>query len=107
MYRLVTLSTAGTSFLSVFVAVVLFYSVNASTTVDTVQSWSCQWDIADMSTRPYFGSVCKQSQTALFLSIILIPVEFATSGLALYRTLLERKAMHGESSDKSSSPSLA
>ncbi|KAH7041310.1 uncharacterized protein B0I36DRAFT_358493 [Microdochium trichocladiopsis] len=105
--RIVTFAAPSIGFLSVFVAVVLFYSVNASTTTDTVHSWSCQWDYTPMSTKPYFDSVCKESKTALYLSIILIPVEAAALGLGLYRMLLERKALQSNPASKSSSPSLA
>lgn len=95
------------SFAAVMVAMILFYAVNASTTVDTVQSWSCQWGDASMTMKPYFGTLCRESKTALYLSVILVPVELAIFTLAGYQHILLRKAISFSVVHKSSSPALS
>ncbi|KAI3337613.1 hypothetical protein HD806DRAFT_44589 [Xylariaceae sp. AK1471] len=94
-------------FVAVLVAISLFYAVNASTTVDTLQSWSCQWGYANMSIQPYFGTLCRQSKTALYLSVVLVPVELITLTVAGVQMGLERKASGFEPSRKPHSPALS
>lgn len=72
------------------VAMSVFYSINASTTVDTLQSWSCRWSDVVMVTRPHFGTLCKQSKAGLYMSILLIPIEAITLGAGAYQMVLER-----------------
>lgn len=88
------------------IAMIFFYAVNASTTVDTVQSWSCQWESVSMQMKPHFGAVCKETKTALYLSIILIPVEAIILSLAGYQMMLERKAA-GAAQSRKGSPALS
>ncbi|KXJ97726.1 hypothetical protein Micbo1qcDRAFT_230306 [Microdochium bolleyi] len=107
VHCLVDVAAPTIGFVSIFVAIVLFYAVNASTTTDTIQSWSCQWDFTTMNVKPYFSSVCKESKTALYLSIILIPVELAAVALATRRLLLHKKSQLNQKASRSSSPSIA
>lgn len=107
VHSVVDVASPTIGFVSIFVAVVLFYAVNGSITTDTIQSWSCQWDLVAMNAKPNFGSVCKESKTALYLSIILIPVELAAVALAARRMLLQKKAQSGHKDSRSSSPSMA
>ncbi|KAF4783561.1 hypothetical protein HER10_EVM0011318 [Colletotrichum scovillei] len=72
------------------IAMSFFYSVNASITVDTLQSWSCRWSDVVMMTRPHFGTLCKQSKAGLYLSILLIPIEAIIVGMGGYQMMLER-----------------
>ncbi|KAI0412320.1 hypothetical protein F5X98DRAFT_379872 [Xylaria grammica] len=78
-------------FAAALVGIAFFYAVNTSTTVDTLQSWSCRWSYVNMRIEPYFGTLCKQSQTALYLSVILVPAEFITLVAAGVQMGLERK----------------
>jgi hypothetical protein len=94
-------------FVAVLFAMIFFYAVNASTTVDTVQSWSCQWSDTSMTMKPYFGTLCRESKTALYLSVILVPVELAVFMLAGYQHILLRKAISFSVVRKSSSPALS
>ncbi|TDZ23976.1 hypothetical protein Cob_v002847 [Colletotrichum orbiculare MAFF 240422] len=71
------------------VAISFFYSINASTTVDTLQSWSCRWSEVAMMSRPHFGTLCKQSKAGLYLSILLVPIETIILGAGGYQTILE------------------
>ncbi|KAK1640499.1 hypothetical protein BDP81DRAFT_458613 [Colletotrichum phormii] len=72
------------------IAMSFFYSINASITVDTLQSWSCRWSNVAMMTRPHFGTLCKQSKAGLYLSILLIPIEAIIVGMGGYQMMLER-----------------
>ncbi|KAK1987040.1 hypothetical protein LZ30DRAFT_580870 [Colletotrichum cereale] len=74
-----------------------FYSINASTTVDTLQSWSCRWSSVVMMTRPHFGTLCKQSKAGLYLSVLLIPVEAIVLGAGAYQMIVERNASRSSS----------
>ncbi|KAI0178224.1 hypothetical protein BJ166DRAFT_42749 [Pestalotiopsis sp. NC0098] len=79
-------------FAASMIAMIFFYAVNASTTVDTLQSWSCQWESVEMRVQPYFGTLCRESKTALYLSVILVPVEAIILSLAGYQWMLEKRA---------------
>ncbi|KAI6090368.1 hypothetical protein F4821DRAFT_29620 [Hypoxylon rubiginosum] len=92
------------SFTGVMISMIFFYAVNASTTEDTLQSWSCQWGFASMSAKPHFGTLCKESRTALYLSVILVPVELVVLTIAGYQSMLERKSVRPSAFHKSGSP---
>ena len=101
-----TFAAPFVGFVAVMISMIFFYAVNASTTVDTVQSWSCQWESVSMQMKPHFGAICKETKTALYLSIILIPVEAFVLSLAGYQMMLERKAA-GAAHVRKGSPSLS
>ncbi|KAI5917961.1 hypothetical protein F4810DRAFT_694342 [Camillea tinctor] len=95
-------------FVAVMISMVFFYAVNASITADTVQSWSCRWGYTSMDRRPYFGTLCKESQTALYLSVVLVPIELIILTVAGYQMTMERKASKLiPTIHKSSSPALS
>ncbi|KAI4592595.1 hypothetical protein KJ359_011046 [Pestalotiopsis sp. 9143b] len=71
-------------FAASMIAMIFFYAVNASTTVDTLQSWSCQWESVEMRAQPYFGTLCRE--------MILVPVEAIILSLAGYQWILEKRA---------------
>ncbi|OAQ98502.1 hypothetical protein LLEC1_01898 [Akanthomyces lecanii] len=77
------------------VAMSIFYAVNASTKVDTVQSWSCRWDGVSMDMHPHFGALCKESKAALTLATLLVPVEALIIGVAGYEAVLLRRINQG------------
>ncbi|KAI0532121.1 hypothetical protein GGR58DRAFT_197649 [Xylaria digitata] len=87
-----TFITPFVGFAAALIGIAFFYAINASTTVDSLQSWSCQWSYINMRLEPYFGTLCKQNQTALYLTVILVPVEFITLMAAGVQMGLERKA---------------
>lgn len=63
------------------VGVALQYHINSSTTVSTLQSWSCQWRHVVMDVQPNFGLICKESRVALYFAVLLIPLEIIVLGL--------------------------
>ncbi|KAI5459991.1 hypothetical protein BGZ63DRAFT_262702 [Mariannaea sp. PMI_226] len=79
------------AFIAALVGVVFFYTVNASATVDSFQSWTCRWQDVPMITQPHFGTLCKQSQAGLGLAVFLLPLEAIILGMASYQALLQRQ----------------
>jgi hypothetical protein len=78
-------------FSGALIAMIFFYAINMSTTVDTLQSWTCHWESVGMTVKPHFGTLCRESKTALYLSVILVPLEAIILSLASYQFILERK----------------
>ncbi|KAI1143606.1 hypothetical protein F5Y05DRAFT_417911 [Hypoxylon sp. FL0543] len=99
-----SLAAPFVSFTAVMISMIFFYAINASTKDDTLQSWSCQWRIATMSAKPHFGTLCDESRTALYLSVVLVPVELIIFTVAGYQSMLERKSVGVMPSRKSGSP---
>lgn len=60
-----------------------------------------------MAAAPYFGTLCSQSQAGLYLSVILVPVEFIALMVAGTQIGLERKANAFIPPPKPSSPALS
>lgn len=88
------------------IAIIFFYAVNASEDVDTFLSWTCRWRSVPMDVTPHWGTLCRQSEGGLYLSILLIPVEAAALGLAGYQMKVERYT-NAYSSARKGSPALA
>jgi len=81
--------TAG--LIAAIIATSFFYGVNASTTTDSLQSWSCTWSSITMDTQPHFGTLCSESKVALYLTVMLIPVEVLVLGTAAWTVFAEKK----------------
>ncbi|KAI1658229.1 hypothetical protein F4813DRAFT_58486 [Daldinia decipiens] len=99
-----TFAAPFVGFTAVMIGMVFFYAVNTSATNDTLQSWSCQWGFASMGAKPHFGTLCNESRVALYLSVILVPVELIVFTVAGYQSILERKAIGFIPSHKTGSP---
>ncbi|KAI1326070.1 hypothetical protein F5Y16DRAFT_422317 [Xylariaceae sp. FL0255] len=106
IHNAVTLVAPFIGFVAALVGLTFFYTVNASSTVDTVQSWSCRWNYTNMTMQPHFGSLCSQSKAALYLSVILVPVELIALSVAVIEMAFERKAA-SMPIRKASSPALS
>ena len=73
---------SGLALVAAITATALYYAVNNSRTVDTLQSWTCRWAHVSMDTAPHWGSLCAESKTALYLTVLMVPLEvFALGGL--------------------------
>ncbi|TVY83264.1 hypothetical protein LSUE1_G002159 [Lachnellula suecica] len=68
-----------------------FYGVNSSNSVSTLQSWSCQWSAVSMDTKPHWGTLCKESKAALYLTVMLIPLEALILGTVAFGAFVEKK----------------
>jgi hypothetical protein len=96
--KLMSLSAPAVGAIAAIVATSFFYGINSSDTVATVQSWSCFWSDIDTDAEPHWGKICKQSQAALYLDVVMIPLQIIIGALAIMsaikdkrRTLTERK----------------
>ncbi|RYP41228.1 hypothetical protein DL769_011602 [Monosporascus sp. CRB-8-3] len=107
IHMLLMFAAPSVGFAATMIAMIFFYAVNASTKVDTLQSWSCQWGYAHLTVKPHFGMLCRESKTALYLSVILVPVELIILMLAGCQFVLLRKAIGISHTQKSSSPALS
>ncbi|KAF5658132.1 hypothetical protein FHETE_10049 [Fusarium heterosporum] len=87
----VTFTPPAIALMAAIIAMSFFYGVNASTTNDSLQSWTCRWKDVTMNVQPHFGTLCKQSKAGVGLSVMLVPVEAIILGLAAYQFTLERR----------------
>ncbi|EGR46496.1 uncharacterized protein TRIREDRAFT_65741 [Trichoderma reesei QM6a] len=92
LHAIASLAAPAIGFVASLVAMSLFYAVNASTTVDSLQSWSCRWKDVPMRTQPHFGTLCRQSEAGVALAVLLVPLEAAILAVAAYQVVLERQA---------------
>jgi len=70
-----------------------FYGVNSSNTVYSLQAWTCQWSSVSMDVKPHWGTLCKESKVALYLSVMLIPAEVLVLAAAAYGAFMEKKQL--------------
>ncbi|KAF8861866.1 hypothetical protein BDZ45DRAFT_739739 [Acephala macrosclerotiorum] len=68
------------SLLAALISTSFFYGVNASSTTFSLQSWTCQWADISMDVKPHWGTLCKESKVALYLSIMMIPLQLLVLG---------------------------
>lgn len=88
------------------IAMAFFYAANTSETRDTLQSWTCRWQMAVMTMSPHFGSLCREARAGLYLSILLIPLEALVVGVAGWQFAVERQTppTYGFTAQKAGSP---
>jgi hypothetical protein len=79
------------SLIAALVAMSFFYAINASTTTETPQSWSCRWSPINMSSPPYFQTLCRESESALYLMIAMIPIQLILLGITTFEFITEKK----------------
>lgn len=91
------------------IAIIFFYAVNASEEVDTFLSWTCRWKAVPMVQEPHWDTLCHQSQAGLYLAILLIPVEAAALGLAVFQMKAETytSAYSNATANRKGSPTLS
>jgi len=75
------------------ISIAFFYAINASTTTESIQSWSCRWETIDMPVEPHFGTLCKESKTGLYMAIIMIPLQVIALGLAAAGIVAAKKVL--------------
>jgi len=69
-----------------------FYGVNSSNTNYSLQAWSCQWSSVDMDIKPHWGQLCKESMAALYLTVMIIPLEVLVLGAAAVGVFASKKS---------------
>jgi len=77
--------------IAALVSTSFFYGVNSSTTTSSLHSWSCQWSAVDMTIKPHWGTLCKESKAALYLMIMLIPLELLIFGTVTVSMFVAKK----------------
>lgn len=68
-----------------------FYGVNASNTNFSLHGWSCQWSSVDMNIQPHWSTLCKESKAALYLTVMMIPLEVIALGAVAVESFLQKK----------------
>ncbi|KAL2271605.1 hypothetical protein VTJ83DRAFT_976 [Remersonia thermophila] len=63
-------------------AISVYYAADASDARDTLLSWTCRWRDVPMAQAPHWGPLCTQSRAALYLAVVLVPLEAAALALA-------------------------
>lgn len=91
-------------FIAALIAVIFFYSVNASPTSDSLLSWTCRWKTVTMMERPHFATLCKESWTGVYMSILLIPIEAAVLAVAGWQLKLEKHTSAYSNARRTPSP---
>ncbi|PNY24713.1 Uncharacterized protein TCAP_05353 [Tolypocladium capitatum] len=104
-----SLAAPMVGFVAALVAMAFFYAVDASTTVDTFQSYTCRWKQVNMTAQPRFGTLCRQSEAGLMLAVLLVPLELFVLATACFQVFLERKvsAVSHEHDDRGGSPAMS
>ncbi|RFU75656.1 hypothetical protein TARUN_6591 [Trichoderma arundinaceum] len=90
-HAITSIAAPAVGFIASLVAMALFYAVNSSSTVDSLQSWTCRWNDIPMTTQPHFGTLCNQSQAGVALAVLLVPLEAIILAAAGYQAVLERR----------------
>ncbi|PSS03860.1 hypothetical protein BD289DRAFT_478340 [Coniella lustricola] len=72
------------------IAIIFFYAINASTTVDSLLSWTCRWSSVTMTSGPSFGTLCHASWASVVLAVILVPLEALALGVAGWQLKTEK-----------------
>jgi hypothetical protein len=70
-----------------------YYGVNRSNTVFSLQAWTCQWSHIPMTSSPHWGALCKESKAALYLTVMIIPLEVLVLGFSAWVSSAERKQL--------------
>lgn len=101
----VSFAAPAIAVVAALVATSFFYGVNASNTVNSLKSWSCQWSDISMNVEPHWGQLCKESKTALYLMVMCIPVEFLALSAAAWGAFSEKKLLVIE--ERKGSPAMS
>ncbi|KAL2074974.1 hypothetical protein VTL71DRAFT_8754 [Oculimacula yallundae] len=108
----ISLVSTGISYLAPTISLVValvatsfFYGVNTSKTNSSLQSWSCAWSHIDMDVQPHWNMLCKESKTALYLTVMIIPLQVIVLGTAAWSALAQKK--QAVAHERKGSPALS
>jgi len=88
------------------VATSFFYGVNASSTTYTLHSWSCQWSPVTMDVKPHWDVLCRETSAAIYLMVMMIPLELVVLGSVVYSRFAGYKQTF-ERERKTNSPAMS
>ncbi|RDW78442.1 hypothetical protein BP5796_06294 [Coleophoma crateriformis] len=80
LHHLSSISTPVISLIAAVIAVSFSYGINNSSSDFSIQGWSCQWSAINMTIDPHFETLCMESKTALYLSVMIMPLEVLVLG---------------------------
>lgn len=89
-------------FTAALIAIIFFYAVNASTTADTLLSWTCRWQSVSMTAEPHFGSLCHSNWASVVLAVVLVPLEAVALCVAGWQLKTEKHVAKSASARKGS-----
>ncbi|KAJ4424300.1 hypothetical protein N0V82_001000 [Gnomoniopsis sp. IMI 355080] len=87
-------------FVAALVAIILFYAINASTTTDTLLSWTCRWQSVSMTAEPHFGTLCHSNWASVVLAVVLVPLEAIALCVAAWQLKTEKHVANYASARK-------
>jgi len=93
------------SLIAGLIATSFFYGVNASNTNFSLQSWSCQWMDVDMTVQPHWDMLCNESKVALYLTVMIIPLQVLVLGTVAWGVFAEKKTQVG--TQRKGSPAMS
>ncbi|PMD36772.1 hypothetical protein L207DRAFT_556251 [Hyaloscypha variabilis F] len=79
------------SLIAGLVATSFFYGVNASSSTYTLHSWSCQWSPVSMDVKPHWDVLCRETSAAIYLMVMMIPLEILVLGSVAYSKVAGQK----------------
>lgn len=92
-------------FVAALIAIIFFYAINASTTTDTLLSWTCRWQAVSMAADPHFGTLCHANWGSVVLAVILVPLEAMALCIAAWQLKTEKHVAQYAGARKGRSPS--
>jgi len=95
------------SFIAGIIGTSFFYGVNGSSTTYTMHSWTCQWSDVSMDVKPHWGTLCKESKAALYLMVMIIPLEALIFGVAAFSVLTQKKQQQEFVPERKGSPAMS
>jgi len=105
IHNSISFLTPTISLIAGLIATSFFYGVNASTTNFSLQSWSCQWSGVDMTVAPHWDMLCKESKVALYLTVMIIPLQVLVLGTVTFGVFAEKKTQAG--TQRKGSPAMS
>ncbi|TAQ86091.1 hypothetical protein B7494_g5586 [Chlorociboria aeruginascens] len=95
------------SFIAALISMSFYYGVNRSATFFTLQSWGCQWSDVTMNTQPYWHSLCSESKAALYLSVVMVPVQVLVLAAAGWSVMTQKARGADIERERKGSPALS
>jgi hypothetical protein len=105
IYSTTSFAAPAICLISALIGISFFYGVNTSNTVNSLKSWSCQWSDIGMNVQPHWGQLCKESKAALYLMVMIIPVEVIVLSTAAFGSFAEKK--HLVVTERKGSPAMS
>lgn len=84
-----------------------FYGVNTSNTNFSLHGWSCQWSSVDMDIQPKWNSLCRESKAALYLTVMMIPLQVIVLSMVVVESSLHKKTTRVVEHERKDSPALS